>query len=27
LGPYLGGRLLYVGTPPLGTWTRHPWRP
>jgi hypothetical protein len=27
LGPYLGGGLLYVGTPPLGTWTRHPWRP
>jgi len=27
VGPYPGGRLLYGGTPPLGTWMRHPWRP
>jgi len=27
MGPYLGGSLLYGGTPPMGIWTGHPWRP
>jgi hypothetical protein len=27
MGPYPSGRLPYDGTPPMGTWTRHPWRP
>ncbi len=27
VGPYLSGRLPYGGTPPLGTWMKHPWRP
>jgi len=27
VGPYLGGRLLYGGFPPMGTWMGHPWKP
>jgi len=27
MGPYPGGRLPYDGTPPMGTWTGHPWKP
>ncbi len=27
VGPYPSGGLPYGGTPPMGTWTRHPWRP
>jgi hypothetical protein len=27
VGPYHGGGLLYGGTPPMGIWTKHPWRP